>query len=111
MDFQIVLTGRHGLTRQIYRQMRGAILAGRLRAAERLPSTRSLAGQIAVARKTVTQAYELLYSESPVIGGPGSGERMWRRMWSVRNRIAHSPDPCCAAAPYGETLAIRTRLD
>src|ERR1700693_4925074 len=73
MDFQIVLTGRHGLTRQIYRQMRGAILAGRLRAAERLPSTRSLAGQIAVARKTVTQAYELLYSESLVIGSPGSG--------------------------------------
>jgi GntR family transcriptional regulator / MocR family aminotransferase len=73
MDFQIVLTGRHGMTRQIYRQMRAAILAGRLRAGERLPSTRGLAGQIAVARKTVTQAYELLFSESLVVGSPGSG--------------------------------------
>jgi GntR family transcriptional regulator/MocR family aminotransferase len=61
------------MTRQIYRQMRGAILAGRLRAGERLPSTRGLAGQIAVARKTVTQAYELLFSESLVVGSPGSG--------------------------------------
>jgi GntR family transcriptional regulator/MocR family aminotransferase len=73
MDFQITLTDRRDLSRQIYRQMRAAILGGRLRAGERLPSTRSLAQQAAVARKTVTRAYDLLFSESLVTGTPGSG--------------------------------------
>ena len=73
MDFQITLPDRRDLTGQIYRQMRAAILGGRLRPGQRLPSTRSLASQVAVARKTVTRAYELLFSESLVTGSPGSG--------------------------------------
>ena len=80
MDFQITLTDRRDLTRQIYRQMRAAILGGRLRAGQRLPSTRSLATQVSVARKTVTRAYDLLFSESLVTGSPGSGTYVAREI-------------------------------
>src|SRR5437879_10409359 len=44
------------LQRQVYDGLRVAILAGRLRPGARLPSTRSLAADLAVARNTVTAA-------------------------------------------------------
>jgi GntR family transcriptional regulator / MocR family aminotransferase len=86
MDFQITVRGRRDLTRQIYRQMRAAILGGRLRPGEQLPSTRSLAAQLSVARKTVTRAYELLFSESLVTGSTGSGTYVSRELVTVKKR-------------------------
>jgi GntR family transcriptional regulator/MocR family aminotransferase len=92
MDFEITLTDRRDLTRQIYRQMRAAILGNRLRAGERLPSTRSLASQAAVARKTVTRAYDLLFSESLVVGSRGSGTY-------VAREIVRRKDPPASESP------------
>jgi GntR family transcriptional regulator / MocR family aminotransferase len=87
MDFQLTLSGRGDLTRQIYRQMRGAILQGRLHSGERLPSTRELAAQLSVARKTVTRAYELLFSESLIGGSPGSGTYVTRHLAPAKNPV------------------------
>src|SRR5215218_10343236 len=47
---------REPLQEQIYRGLRDAILCGRLAPGARLPSTRTLAGDLAVARITVVPA-------------------------------------------------------
>jgi GntR family transcriptional regulator/MocR family aminotransferase len=63
IDVQVSLVGRRHLTREIYRQLRAAILDGRLRSGERLPASRELAQRLSVARSTVMQAYDRLLSE------------------------------------------------
>jgi len=62
-----------GLTRQIYAQLRGAILGGRLRAGDRIPPSRELARDLDVARLTVATAYEWLQAEGYVYGRVGAG--------------------------------------
>jgi len=55
----LALDARSGATlqRQVYDGLRAGILAGGLRPGTRLPSTRSLAADLAVARNTVTAAF------------------------------------------------------
>ncbi|GGK86649.1 GntR family transcriptional regulator [Planomonospora parontospora subsp. parontospora] len=67
------LGGRGDLTARIYRQIRDAVLDGRLRAGERLPSTRELAGRLGVSRNTVALAYERLSAEGFLAGRAGAG--------------------------------------
>jgi GntR family transcriptional regulator/MocR family aminotransferase len=62
-----------GLTRQIYAQLRAAVLEGRLRAGDRLPPSRALAAQLGVARLTVATAYDWLRAEGYVYGRVGAG--------------------------------------
>jgi GntR family transcriptional regulator/MocR family aminotransferase len=62
-----------GLTRQVYAQVREAIIAGRLRPGERLPPTREFARRLGVARLTVATAYEWLRAEGYVVGRVGAG--------------------------------------
>jgi GntR family transcriptional regulator / MocR family aminotransferase len=62
-----------GLTRQIYAQLRSAILTGRLRAGDRIPPSRELAHDLDVARLTVATAYEWLQAEGFVYGRVGAG--------------------------------------
>jgi GntR family transcriptional regulator/MocR family aminotransferase len=61
------------LTGSIYRQLRDAVVAGRLRPGERLPATRDLARQLSVARNTVAVAYDRLAGEGLVVGRVGAG--------------------------------------
>lgn len=65
--------GSRELLRSLHSQLRTAILAGRLRAGGRLPSTRSLALACGVSRNTVVAAYDLLLSEGYVSARRGSG--------------------------------------
>ncbi len=62
-----------GLTRQIYAQLRHAMLSGRLRAGDRLPPSRALAQELGVARLTVATAYDWLRAEGYVSGRVGAG--------------------------------------
>jgi GntR family transcriptional regulator/MocR family aminotransferase len=59
--------------RQIYLQIRGAILAQRLAPGAKLPSTRALAADLGVARTSVISAYEQLLAEGYLSGRVGSG--------------------------------------
>ncbi len=59
--------------RQVFAQIRSAILDGRLRPADKLPSTRELAGKLGIARNTVVRAYEDLLAEGYLEGRVGSG--------------------------------------
>ena len=73
MEFHVSLVGRKDLTGEIYRQLRRAILDGRLPPGDRLPPTRELAAQLSVSRTTVTVAYDRLMGEGFVTGRVGAG--------------------------------------
>ena len=73
MDVAVRLDRNGILAGQIYRQLRDAVLDGRLRPDEALPSSRDLAEQLQVSRNTVTTAYERLVAEGYLTGRPGSG--------------------------------------
>ncbi len=73
MPFHVSLVGRDDLSGEIYRQIRQAILDGRLRPGERLSATRELATALTVARSTVAIAYETLVAEGFAISRTGAG--------------------------------------
>lgn len=72
----IRLRGRGSLLHDLHRQLRTAILDGRLRPGLRLPSTRSLALGYGVSRNTAIAAYDLLLSEGYAVARRGSGTRV-----------------------------------
>ena len=61
------------LHRQLYRGIREAILAARLPAGVRVPSTRRLARDLGVSRSTVLFAFDQLEAEGYIVGAVGSG--------------------------------------
>ncbi len=61
------------LQRQLYNEIRGLILNGRLPSGSRLPATRLLATDLAVSRNTVTGAFDQLLAEGYLQGRVGSG--------------------------------------
>ncbi|GAA3107168.1 PLP-dependent aminotransferase family protein [Streptosporangium carneum] len=73
MDLHVSLGGPGDLAFRIHRQLRDAILDGRLRPGERLPSTRELARRLDVARNTVCVAYERLTAEGFLVARVGAG--------------------------------------
>jgi GntR family transcriptional regulator/MocR family aminotransferase len=76
VDLHVRLDGRRDLARQVYRQVRAAILDGRLRRGDRLPPTRELALRLGIARQTATVAYEWLAAEGLISGRRGAGSRV-----------------------------------
>ena len=73
LDLHIRLDGRAHVTRQLYRQIRDAIMDGRLRAGELLPSSRDLARRLDVSRNTVVVVYERLRAEGFLHSRMGAG--------------------------------------
>jgi len=59
--------------RQIYQQLRSAILSCALRPATKLPSTRELAVQLGVSRSAVVSAFEQLLAEGYAFSKKGAG--------------------------------------
>jgi GntR family transcriptional regulator / MocR family aminotransferase len=73
MPLQIERDGPEPLYRQVERQLRAAIDAGRLRPGHRLPSVRSVADELGVGRLTVATAYEQLAADGYVVARVGFG--------------------------------------
>jgi GntR family transcriptional regulator/MocR family aminotransferase len=74
MQFLIPLEPRREpLFRRVYAGLRQAILGGKFRAGERLPSTRDLAEQLGISRTVVVLAYEQLLAEGFAVGRVGAG--------------------------------------
>jgi GntR family transcriptional regulator/MocR family aminotransferase len=61
------------LYRQLYDEFRAAILAGRLKAGNKLPPTRELAKELGISRNTVVAAYDQLLSEGYIESHVGAG--------------------------------------
>lgn len=90
MEIHVSLLGRTDLAGEIYRQLRSAILAGNLRAGDRLPPTRELARRLSVSRGTVGFAYDRLAGEGFVTSRVGAGT-------FVSQCIAHAEQAVSAA--------------
>lgn len=73
MTIQLNADGDKCLYEQIYEYIRQEIREGKLLAGERLPSTRSLAEYLQVARSTVEYAYDQLLSEGYIEARPYRG--------------------------------------
>jgi GntR family transcriptional regulator/MocR family aminotransferase len=73
VDLHVTLDGRGDFAARIYRQLRDAVLDGRLRPGERLPPTRELARRLDVSRNTVAAAYDRLTAEGFLVGRVGAG--------------------------------------
>jgi len=66
--------------RQVYEAWRQAVLQGRFRRGERVPSTRDLADNLGLSRSTVTQAYEQLIAEGYLVAARGAGTFVCREL-------------------------------
>lgn len=69
----IRLDSDSGLVRQLYQQLRGRILEGRLHPGVRLPASRHLAQVLKVSRNTVMGAYDQLLAEGFIQTRVGDG--------------------------------------
>jgi GntR family transcriptional regulator / MocR family aminotransferase len=76
VPFRILTLNSRGATplyKQLYDELRRAILSGRLKAGIRLPATRELAEELRLSRNTVLGAYQQLLAEGYLEGVGGSG--------------------------------------
>lgn len=87
------------LYRQLYREVRSAVLAGRLTPGARLPSTRSLAADLGVSRNTVLQAFEQLGAEGFLESRVGFGTRVARTLPDLAPPRHDATDQRRAPAP------------
>jgi len=88
----------------LYASVRAAILEGRLHPGTRLPGTRDLAEQYALARGTVVAAFEQLKSEGYVDGTVGSGTYISKQLPEALLHVVDEP------RPPGQTATPRRRL-
>ena len=86
------------LHRQLADGIRAAVLAGRLRAGLRLPSTRALAADLGVARGTVVLAFDLLLAEGYLDARRGAGTFVAEALPESLLRPTH---PLARASPAG----------
>ena len=87
------------LHRQIYQRIADAVLDGRLPPGSRLPSARSLAAQLAIARSTVDMAYQLLAGEGYVATRGAAGTVVDPALDQSLLNPGRIADPAIAAAP------------
>lgn len=96
MDLHVSLSGKGHLTADLYRQLKQAILDGRLRPGDGLPATRELARRLEVSRNTVMNAYQQLIAEGFLLGRVGAG-----------SFVAAPPQVQPRRAPTGAALSPR----
>jgi len=76
------------LYRQVYNQLRQAILEQKLPVGARLPSTRALARSLGVSRNTVLNAYEALLADALLAARKGSGTHVSMPSDKIRSLAA-----------------------
>jgi GntR family transcriptional regulator/MocR family aminotransferase len=127
IPFVAVEAGRP-LYAQIYDGYRKAILEGRLRAGQRIPSTRALAAELGISRLPVLTAFEQLLHEGYLEGRTGSGTFVassiqdmqdataladgprLQRSQAKRRAAVHPASPARVAAAQPELGAFRVSL-
>jgi GntR family transcriptional regulator / MocR family aminotransferase len=130
MDFLVNLDPNASISmhRQIYEEVRLAILSGRLVAGHKMPSTRALSQSLGISRATVTMSYEYLLSEGYFESLTGSGTYVSRHIpedllhvdadlsfeaTSELNELSETVIPAKhkRLSWYGQSLASRNWLD
>lgn len=99
----IALKGGACYYEQIYEAIRKDILTGKLRAGERLPSTRFLADFLSVSRTTTSAAYDQLLSEGYLDARPRKGyfvsdiSLLYKTVEKVQEKEKQDPSPLSCA--------------
>ncbi len=83
-DLHLDLSGGGGVRASLMRALRDAVRSGRLAPGTRLPSYRSLAADLGIARNTVAEAYAELGAEGWLTARQGSGTRVALRAEPLR---------------------------
>ena len=96
------------LHRQLYDGVRDAILDGRLRPGQRLPSTRTLAADLQISRIPVVTAFEQLVAEGYVESRVGAGSFVSSALPRAVGAIAGKP---AGAPPPGPRRVPRERFE
>lgn len=79
------------MIRQLYSQIREAVLSGRLPSGSRLPSSRVLANDLQISRNVVLEAYDLLYAEGFLDAKRGAGTYVAEGAAFTRTRETAAP--------------------
>ncbi|MEU3709244.1 PLP-dependent aminotransferase family protein [Streptomyces catenulae] len=93
-DLHLDLAGPGGLRAGLIRALREAARTGRLAPGTRLPSSRTLAADLGIARNTVAEAYADLVAEGWLSARQGSGTR-------IADRTPPRPVPARRTPPSG----------
>ena len=99
------------LYRQLTDWFRQAILDGRLRAGQRVPSTRSLANELGISRMPVLGAYEQLLAEGYLESTTGAGTCVARSLPGSTASPAHVPTSGSARRRVAKRVAATRLLD
>ena len=100
------------IQQQLYDRIRTAILEGRMQSGERLPSTRSLAAQLSIARGTIDLTYARLAGEGYLVarGQRGTVVSSDLRQHARYEEKTVSPVAAKRSTPDGPPLPLRLGL-
>ena len=119
MDLAIHLerTSTKPLYQQLIEKIRDAVLEGRLKPNQKLPSTRSLAKSLTISRSTVIQSYEQLESEGYLETRHGNGTYIyhqipdeWLKPQSIEP-ITAKVSKTCTLSQFGLSLTSIKHLE
>jgi GntR family transcriptional regulator/MocR family aminotransferase len=102
--------GPEPLRTQLERGLRAAIRTGRLRAGERLPSTRELARGLGISRGLVVDCFDQLQAEGYLVARPGSATRVSPTAQAAAASAASAAALAAPAAPQAPSRAAAPRL-
>ena len=89
IDLDPVAKGSRDSSQSLYRQLKAAILDGRLAAGTKLPPTRKSAAFFGTSRNTAVEVYERLLNEGYVVSRHGSGTYVADKVCEVGRRATH----------------------
>ncbi len=95
------------LYRQLYDELRQAILSGRLAAGTRLPSTRLLANELSISRNTVVNTFDQLMAEGYLESWTGDGTYVTQAIPDDLLRTATNKTEAAKTIPKGRVLSQR----
>ena len=100
------------IQQQLYDRIRAAIMEGRMQSGERVPSTRSLAAQLGVARGTIDLTYARLTGEGYLVARGQRGTVVSPELRSNAGSAATAAPSISArtSAPDGPPLPLRLGL-
>ena len=117
-SFEVDRAAEAPVFRQIYLQVRSAILSGTLRPATKLPSTRELATKLGVSRSAVVSAFEQLLAEGYTFGKKGAGTYIasdlpepFEAMAGRRKRPASSIKTAASFRGFGGLVDVTEQSD
>jgi GntR family transcriptional regulator/MocR family aminotransferase len=106
MEFHVSLSGRKDLSGEIYRQLRRAIVDGRLRPGDLLPPSRELSRSLGVSRTTITVAYDRLAGESFVTSRVGAGTFVSEHVARTPRESKRQGDGVLRPRPIWESITL-----